>query len=497
MDGILAFLSLYRLWVSAVIATIILILLIIKFWDRIKFWWLCFWTSFPVVGTIASLYKLKETERDGWFKSEKTICSKFYSFYRNLLGKDPDFYANCALYLEKAQETDRKEAPLMVWIVIFLLVVAEALGFAYVLAGYTIPGASESLQQKGALAIAFVISVILVGFTHFTGGEIYRNSVYKKIREWWINDDNDKPRLKPDNEEITLQNNRADDGRPKYIKVLNRVNANANVTPKWHITVITAILIALIAVGATYVRGQVLEKQLNQEISNIGINIYDNAPSELGQIQENADKKALEEQQDADRKGGWATFIVLAVLFVFIQILGILLGYKWGFVGKESKKAYSYIKGFYSAEEFEDYYEREKDRIISKANEKLAVLHSKMARYIGGTTINSDERNLLNSANQRTFERYIQTRALSKQEQKVAESEQRQFNKRMKNQENLSKSEPFVSESEPNQMTSTPRDNVKRREILEIKKELKELKKNGGDEGRILDLEERLLELED
>jgi len=62
------------------------------------------------VGTVASLYKLKETERDGWFKSEKTICSKFYSFYRNLLGKDPDFYANCALYLEKAQEQAHEES---------------------------------------------------------------------------------------------------------------------------------------------------------------------------------------------------------------------------------------------------------------------------------------------------------------------------------------------------------------------------------------------------
>lgn len=61
---------------------------------------------------------------------------------------------------------------------------AKALGFSYVLAGYTIPGASESLQQIGALAIAFVIYIILVGFTHFTGGEIYRNTMLKKIRAW-------------------------------------------------------------------------------------------------------------------------------------------------------------------------------------------------------------------------------------------------------------------------------------------------------------------------
>ena len=156
MDELVSFLMFYRLWVGAVILTIILILLIIKFWENIKFWWLCFWTSFPIFGHISSLYKSTSRDKDGWFKSEKTICSKFYSFYRNLSGKDPEFYRNCALYLEKVQETDRKELPAIMWAIIFLLVVAEALGFAYVLAGYTIPGASESLQQSTSNSFCYI-----------------------------------------------------------------------------------------------------------------------------------------------------------------------------------------------------------------------------------------------------------------------------------------------------------------------------------------------------
>lgn len=64
------------------------------------------------------------------------------------------------------------------WIVIFLLVVAKALGFSYVLAGYTI--ASESLQQIGALAIAFVIFIILIGFTHFIDAAYVRGQVLEK-----------------------------------------------------------------------------------------------------------------------------------------------------------------------------------------------------------------------------------------------------------------------------------------------------------------------------
>lgn len=64
----------------------------------------------------------------------------------------------------------------------------------------------------------------------------------------------------------------------------------------------------------------------------------------------------------------------------------------------------------------------------------------------------------------------------------------------MKEQINQETNAPQDSETKTAQ---TNDDIAKRREILAIKKELKELQKNGGDESRILDLEEKLLELED
>ena len=255
MKEVMDFISLYRLWISAVIATIVLILLIIKFWDNIKFWWLCTWTSFPFIGTIAKNYKRRSLD-GSWFKSEKLICSKFYPFYAKYMNADKDFFEACQSYLNKAQEGGRKEFPALMWIVIFLLVVAEAMGFAYVLAGYTIPGASESLQQKGAVAIAFVISIILVGFTHLTGGEIHKNDLVKKARDQWSSDKkkSDDDRLIPDSG-VMLSNNSADDGKSEWKKLINRLDTNSEVTRKWYITSVTAILIILIAVGATYVRG--------------------------------------------------------------------------------------------------------------------------------------------------------------------------------------------------------------------------------------------------
>ena len=74
-----------------------------------------------------------------------------------------------------------------------------------------------------------------------------------------------------------------------------------------------------------------LEKQLNEEITTVETNVYSAYPSDLAQSQESADNKGLTERQDNDRKGGWATFIILAILFIlnpfaqFTQIISIFL----------------------------------------------------------------------------------------------------------------------------------------------------------------------------
>ena len=467
MKEVMDFISLYRLWISAVIATIVLILLIIKFWDNIKFWWLCTWTSFPLIGTIARSYKQTSLDNSGWFASENIICSKFYSFYAKYMNADRKFFEDCQSYLEKAQEDGRKEFPALMWIVIFLLVVAEAMGFAYVLAGYTIPGASESLQQKGAVAIAFVISIILVGFTHLTGGEIYKNSLVTKARKWYNSDreKSENDNLVPDSG-VMLSANDKDNNKPGWKKLINRLNTNADVTPKWYITIITGILIVLIAVGATYVRGQVLEKQLNQEISNISTNVYESTPAELSQIQANTDKKALIEQQEADKKGGWATFIILAVLFVFIQILGILFGKIWGFAGKESAKAYRFTKDYDTADAFVEAYEKKKEAIITKADAKLKVLRSKMSDYISKVGIDKKGQDASRSAEDRNFSNYIAMKIEDKKDRMKREKSLSQYNKSLENDDTESAEAAPIKEN----ATKQPQPAMQNTQSLEPKK---------------------------
>ncbi len=417
------FLVTQRLLISIILLSLITAVIIMKYWDRVKFWWTCTWYSFPVIGKISKLSK-DITSRDGnWFSSETTLCSDFYRYY-NFKGANPEHYDNCNDYLKKIDESGRKPFPLIMWIVVFALVILEALGFAYVLAGFTIPGASESLQQYGAFGIALIISIILVGFTHWTGHEIYKNGILKKIRTYFQNDRiEERKNLIPDNM-VDINNTLKDKDEKIYIQLLNRVkDANANATSSWMISIITAIFVVVIAIGATYVRGQVLEKQLIEEKSMTQTNVYEQSlPTSLIQTQENADTKAFDEAQDSDRKGGWATFIVLAVLFIFIQLLGILFGFKWGFAGKKSEEAFNYIDGFDNKQDYIEYYKRKKESISRIAEQKLKLLQQRMNQRGIQISSSADEINLLITKDNRSFKEYVKIQSEEKKEQTPTES---------------------------------------------------------------------------
>ena len=278
----------------------------------------------------------------------------------------------------------------------------EALGFGYVLAGFTLPGASENLQQQGAMSIALIISIILVGFTHWTGFEIYKNSVIKKIRVMYSNNKDPEYRLQR-NTKVTLEDNDLDDDAPAYTQMANRIHTNATYTPSWMISIVTAAFVILIAIGATYVRGQVLEKQLIEDVENATTSLYMAYPSDMVDSQKDADKKVVEQKIDSERKGGWATFVVLAVLFVFIQLLGILFGYKWGFVGKESIHAYADSFNFRSESDYERYFARKKEAIDKIAQKFLKKLQHKMSQVANEQHPDGKVLELIDTTDQRNF----------------------------------------------------------------------------------------------
>jgi hypothetical protein len=129
------------------------------------------------------------------------------------------------------------------------------------------------------------------------------------------------------------------------------------------------------------------EKQIIEEVNGTQTS-YFGVPSELLTVAESADNQAKEDTNTLERKGGNTTFIILAIMFVFIQILGVIFGHKWGFGGKQSKEAYRGLgRGRYAT--YDDMLEH-KNHVIDEAQARLESLQQKLehknANY-GGVAI--------------------------------------------------------------------------------------------------------------
>jgi len=353
------FFQTYPVAAWSIVSTMLALIVVASLWDKLKWWWHNTWYRFPLIGRLASLSQdsNEDPSHEGWFKGERSLCRDYKKFIR--IQNEHDFNEKIT-YLTKAGDTGRRETPGWIWLLTVAMVFVEAMGFSYVLAGYTLPGASENLQQTGAYGIAFLISIILVAFTHFAGHELHKSSQIKHARREWI-EDGRKGKFSTGTVPLARPQSQ-DDHAPAYTQLVNRVGTH----PSNMITIGATVFVVAIALFATYVRGQVLEKQLQQQVTaqtsqaeltiratSSGLDMSAKSSNDLPdadlKANKQADEKAANDEASLDRHGGWGTFIALAFVFVFLQILGVIFGYRWGFAGKDSSSAFRAIgKGRYA-----------------------------------------------------------------------------------------------------------------------------------------------------
>jgi len=92
------------------------------------------WHGVPLIGKVARLSKQSlMLDSHGWPKSESELCDAYYSRYEKIGAKDVDFFNKSESYLRTIGERGRRERPFWVFALIFMLIMFEAVGFAYVL----------------------------------------------------------------------------------------------------------------------------------------------------------------------------------------------------------------------------------------------------------------------------------------------------------------------------------------------------------------------------
>lgn len=395
--------------VLAVIALLAIAVALTARWEAFSLWLLSTWHALPLVGGIAWLARRQAPRRNGTGQSGLSamyaLCSSYARYIRVLSRAEYENYMN---YLRKSGDLGRRPFPALLWFVIFSMVIVEAIGFAYVLAGWTLPGASEVLQQAAAGAIGFLVATILVFFTHWAGAEIYQSNQHRRDRREWKEAGRARPLYGAD---LSLNDPQSvDDNEPAYVQRATRGPGKTT----YLLTLVTLVMITSIGVGAAYVRGQVLEQELVVEASHRtrALDRFDlGLSADAARARIDADKTAIQDEIAIKRKGGWGTLIVLVIIFFFLQLLGMFFGYRYCFNGRLSRDAYRALQSdrFSSYSELVQYY----DRIADIAQSRLELLQQRLERRQGGLA------GSLGVAHYYTFRDYLQMREAQRRDKPI------------------------------------------------------------------------------
>ncbi|CAM3424755.1 hypothetical protein [Thalassospira profundimaris] len=466
MDELFSLLYAYRTIVGAALITVLLVIVIFHWWDEVKLFFKSMMYGLPLIGKTRRLSKDLAVRKDGWFAAERTLCDDFSGDIRRIAA-DPDMYDRAKSYLGKVQELGRNELGILMRLMLLAMVVVEALGFAYVLAGNTSPGASEKLEVQYAIGIAFLISIVLVFLTHHTGQELHKRSLISKVRTWSWHDRNENRRnLIGDMNKVSLEHDQVDDAEPAYLHILHRIDHNGKATPGFPIwTVITLIAIIGVATTATYIRYETYIKEKTSEtigasptpnsIFSLGNLESNDLPDALTAPQDEALSKAKSEQESAQDAASLTTYGVLAAVFVLIQIMGIGIGYKTGFAGKESLAARRIIRNFPSRTSYEAWYERKRDAIARVAQKHLSNLQVRLTKNAAATGVDKAHREVLQHSADRTFIDHHE-QAEIRAERSRLESEKRKAARTVEAKQDMPESLSNTTELTQTDTTDTP-----------------------------------------
>lgn len=363
---------------ESLISLVLLVAIYATFKFRIDLWWLNFWYSLPVIGKTARLSKdSSRYARDrSWTNAERTLCNDYKRFIH--LSSEEEFNKRID-YLTKANDTGRSPTPGWLFLVLGVLIIAEGMGFSYLLGSWMAMEGSENTRMLLMGGIVLVLCVVLGFLTHNAGHQLFRTNLIRRCQKEWRDEGQAGP-LRSHN--VTLKDDQGvDNAQPHYTQCINRVGSDGS----YAMVGITVIAILVIAVASTVMRVKHLEAELGREtvqatsVQTQGAadgNPFANGqlPAEITAPQAAADAKAKADINNSSTVEGLSAFLMLAFIFVVTQIVGIIAGYKWGFAGKNSKDAYKSTLGFSTFDDYTRYF----SPILATAEAKLGNLQQRM-----------------------------------------------------------------------------------------------------------------------
>ena len=373
-----------NLSISIAIVTLILTLTSYFYNKKFRFMISDLIVRFPYFGVIDRHIREKDvrnTDINGFYSAESNLCSIYYK-YISLL--DRNNFENRLEYIKLAGDLGKRTMPAYLLLILMVLVVAEALGFSYMLGEWMAMEASENTHTLLMYAIVTVIAIVMLMITHAAGKELNKTKLLKA----WHEEANEFSGQR-EHKVIKLNDPQSIDEKfPAFQRGLNRVAKTNGDKGSYFMLTVAIISIVVIAVVSFYMRYQQLEQTLNCPITHqVDVELKDPFGDDLPPNDTKEQKESTGETINhlCGSKGqeGMAAFVMLSFIFVITQVVGIYTGYEYSFAGKQSKRAYEEVDG-------DDTYEKyqEKSRLfVDTANNRLKQLQKGLSSRINNPDI--------------------------------------------------------------------------------------------------------------
>ncbi len=345
-----------------------------------------FWVWLPVFGKMDKWKKYDEQTGTAANRGEMLpVERELYSYYKSGLPEiKPDKFDNYVKYLSVAGQSDRIPMPVWMWFILYGLTVAEAFGTGALIA----PLVSREITPNGALfigaALAFVLAVVTLLFTHGAGEELYKNSIVSQIQTDYRQNSGfllaDGSHVQHINHISPTEVQDIDKGASPTTRMAARLNiATISAAKKKYMSIISAVLlVALAFVLSTWYRHDELNKHLDSEAVGMSSpsqasgsanyqNMFSSAgdggasassgnntqlPAAVAQATQQSQKKAVNAIVSDKKSANDVGVLLLGVIYLFTQILGVVTGYKYGFFNEGVEKAYNETLGYQSYDSF-------------------------------------------------------------------------------------------------------------------------------------------------
>ncbi len=362
---------------------ITVILIVFLAWVRRtkEFYWTDFWYAFPAFGGLHQSIREKNLHpvRDDVTGEIITPAQQaLITTYFNQIGViTRERFHRAYRFLLLAKQSDRRPMPLWGLPILFLLLLAEGLGFGMLLAPFIAAEITPNAAEIIGFAIAFVMAIIAAGLTHAAGAEFYESGLIAKMRRIannrkiplyriaMANDDDQE--LDHDDDDVTRFGNR----------VLESAEDKAG-----RKFIVSAFLFVLVVLGASsLLRYENLRLAVTQQSalqaqpdSSAGSNPFaQNLPPDVAQNAQDAQAQVQMEENAEQLLGGVAGIVGLGVIFVFTQVFAMTLGIRYGHLERARVKA-AYKNGTMGYSSYEDYKRHVLDPRVRRTERRLQQL---------------------------------------------------------------------------------------------------------------------------